>query len=162
MLSFWLAKTKVSLTRILLVSPELTDFTARLETFPSCTGSKGGEALEKSLVVGSRGTVRLQSHSPQRTAIFCLSHFCLPNLSKSIKGLGKRWRSKEKGPHCTNYHQCNLFIWCCELPKIFYIVSHLLVRNLKCLWCVSTDKEFFYSRSLPWTAATHVCCYTRS
>lgn len=53
MLSFWLAETKVSLTRILLVSPELTAFTARLEMLPSCIGRKGGETLEKSVVEGS-------------------------------------------------------------------------------------------------------------
>lgn len=67
MLSFWLAKTKVSLTRILFVSPELTVLKARLETLPSCTGRKGGEALEKSVAVGSRAA-RFLSHSPQRAA----------------------------------------------------------------------------------------------
>lgn len=147
MFSFWLAETKASLTRILLVSPELTALTARLESRPSCSGRKRGEVLEKSVAVAGRGTTRLLSHSPQRTAIFCLSHFCLPSLSKFIKELGRRWRGKRRDATVQTAISV-IFSYAVVSYQKYFIVSYLLVKIWHYLWCVS---------EVSWTATTHLC-----
>lgn len=57
-------------------------------------------------------------------------------------------KGEEKGRHCTNCHQCNLFICCCELPEIFYSVlfaGEELALPMMCIWGIMNS----YNPSLP-------------
>ena len=91
MSSFWRAKTKACLTRISACFSWTFCFYSKTGD-PPLLYREEGAALEESVAAGSWGTVRLLSHSPQRTAIFCLSYFSLPSLKKFIKELGKSMR----------------------------------------------------------------------